>query len=74
MLNMSNTMAAIFVERLRGLQCVTKIPLAYVLRKDEDVVPDGDDPQDSYPSPDEEMIQKAPHHEVVRCGTSLQGC
>ena len=62
--NMPNTMESIF-EWLRGFQGVTKIPLAYVVRRKEEVTPGDNDLPGNYTSPEEEMVQRAPHFEMV---------
>ena len=48
-------------EYLRNHLGHTKIPLAYVVRKEQDVPPHATDPQDGYPVIQDEMIRRAPH-------------
>ena len=47
-------------EWLKSCLGVTKIPLAYVIRVNEDVQPEAVDPPDGYDSVQEEMIARAP--------------
>ena len=47
-------------EWLRGCLGVTKIPLAYVIRDDEEVPAHGDDPSTNYGSLQDELIRRAP--------------
>ena len=47
-------------EWLKSCLGVTKIPLAYVIRANEDVQPEAADPPDGYDSVQEEMIARAP--------------
>jgi hypothetical protein len=53
-----------FIETLdahfRGLRGETKIPLSYVIRNDEAIMPEGDDPDTNYTSPEDEMTARAP--------------
>ena len=64
MSNMTNTMETIF-ECLHGFQGITKIPLAYLVRPDPDLLPEAADPPENYSGPEEEMIYRAPHHSMV---------
>eukprot|EP00957_Ditylum_brightwellii_P159143 12112020-Ditylum_brightwellii.AAC.2 len=41
------------------------LPLEYVVRTSDEIPPGEDDPETSYPSPEEDMARRAPHfHEV----------
>ena len=48
------------VEYLHTCPGTTKIPLAYVVRENQEV-PEGDDPTEDYASSQDEMIARAPH-------------
>jgi hypothetical protein len=63
------TMEAI-EEYLRSVLGERKIPLAYVVRKD-DAIPTGDDPSTSYPTIQDEMIARAPHFSISEDGTKV---
>jgi hypothetical protein len=63
------TMEAI-EEYLRSILGERKIPLAYVVRKNENI-PVGDDPSTSYPTKQDEMIARAPHHSIDADGTKV---
>ena len=58
--NWSKTLEEI-EEYLRNHLGHTKIPLAYVVRKEQDVPPHATDPQENYPVVQDEMIHRAPH-------------
>ena len=49
-------------EHLRNHQGSTKIPLAYVVRDDDEVAAEADDPAVNYLLVQDEMICRAPHH------------
>jgi hypothetical protein len=63
------TMEAI-EEYLRSVLGERKIPLAYVVRKNENI-PDGDDPSTSYPTRQDEMIARAPHYSIDADGHKI---
>jgi hypothetical protein len=42
----------------------TKAPLAYVIRDDQAVQPEADDPPDNYDTPENEMIARMPHKDT----------
>ena len=48
------------VEYLCACPGTIKIPLAYVVRENQEV-PEGDDPTEDYASSQDEMIARAPH-------------
>ena len=48
------------VEYLRACPGSTRIPLAYVVRENQEI-PEGDDPAENYASSQDEMIARAPH-------------
>ena len=52
-------------EYLRNYLGETGIPLAYVVRKNEAVKPEADDPPGNYTSSVDEMIARAPHKDVA---------
>ena len=58
--NWSKTLEEI-EEYLRNHLGHTKIPLAYVVRKEQDVPLHATDPQENYPVVQDEMIRRAPH-------------
>ena len=51
-------------EYFRGCLGVTNIPLAYCLRDNIDVPPEGNDPSTNYPTQQDELIARAPIQEV----------
>jgi hypothetical protein len=63
------TMEAI-EEHLRSILGERKIPLAYVVRKNEDI-PAEADPPTRYPTKQDEMIARAPHYSIEPDGTRI---
>ncbi|KAI2506534.1 hypothetical protein MHU86_7849 [Fragilaria crotonensis] len=57
-------------EYLRSVLGERKIPLAYVVRRD-DAIPTGDNPSTSYPTIQDEMIARAPHFTIAEDGTKI---
>ncbi|KAI2509583.1 hypothetical protein MHU86_4844 [Fragilaria crotonensis] len=57
-------------EYLRSILGERKIPLAYVVRKNEDI-PQGEDPPTSYPTKQDEMIARAPHYSLSPGGARV---
>lgn len=51
-------------EYLRGHLGITKVPLSYVVRENEDVVNEEDDPSTNYSTVYEEMVARAPIRDV----------
>ncbi|KAI2505609.1 hypothetical protein MHU86_8851 [Fragilaria crotonensis] len=63
------TMEAI-EEYLHSFLGERKIPLAYVVRKNENI-PEGEDPSTSYPTKQDEMIARAPHYSIDADGHKI---
>jgi hypothetical protein len=57
-------------EYLRSILGERKIPLAYVVRKDE-AIPTGNNPATSYPTKQDEMIMRAPHYSIGDDGVKI---